>query len=368
MGPGSTPCAHCDNEPTVRCVGRLGQVPALDGLRGLAIALVLGMHADRIVPGGQLGVDLFFVLSGFLITSLLIGEWSTAGTVSLQAFYRRRVLRLVPAFVAMLTVFLVAIAIFRPEEVRSSLIAAVFGIAYLANVAQAGGLSHAEGLTPLWSLATEEQFYLLWPPILFVALRRGVSTRSLMIALAGAAFASCVWRVVLMGKGTDLERLWWAPDTHADPILIGCIAGMLFATGRIARVRGGELALVAGAVIISMGAPEIFGLMTPFAIACAVVILVVALEPGWWFARMLALRPLRYLGRISYALYLWHLPIFVALGWKAGMPVAILAAAASYHFVESPFLRRRHRGRVYVTGAGSDIATLRRTGAATASP
>ena len=332
---------------TVCLVRNLGHVPALDGLRGIAILLVLGVHVKEIVPGGLLGVDLFFVLSGFLITSLLLNEHAATGTISLPAFYRRRALRLFPAFVVMIGVFLALVAIFSRDELGQSAIAAGFGITYLANIAQAaGGLFDAAELTPLWSLATEEQFYLLWPPILFLTLRRGVSTRTIIGALALLALASCAWRIVLLSNGATTGRVWLAPDSHADPILIGCVAGVVYTTARFQRLRFAELALIISAGIIAMsgwGRPEMHGLLLPFVIACAIVMLAVALDPNWWFSRILAVPPLRYLGRISYGLYLWHVPILLAFGWKVGLPLAVIVAALSHRFVEKPFLRRKYQ-------------------------
>jgi peptidoglycan/LPS O-acetylase OafA/YrhL len=321
-------------------------VPALDGLRGVAILLVLGVHTRDLIPGGLLGVDLFFVLSGFLITSILLAERARTGTVSLRAFYRRRALRLVPALVFMLSVYLAATALFDPEGMRAGLVAAGLGITYVANIAQTGGLFEAEELRPLWSLATEEQFYLLWPPLLAIALVLRASYRVLCAILVGLALVSVVWRVALLVDGASFDRLWVGPDTHIDPILIGCVAGVLHTSGVLERARLGDLALIVGASIVAMSAwfaYETHILVTFFAICSALVVLAASSTPHWWFTRILELRPLRYLGKISYGLYLWHVPMLLAFGGIFGIPLAIVVAGLSYRFVEQPFLRRKQQ-------------------------
>jgi peptidoglycan/LPS O-acetylase OafA/YrhL len=323
---------------------RLHHVPALDGLRGLAILLVLGVHTRELIPGGLLGVDLFFVLSGFLITSRLLAERARTGTISLREFYRRRALRLLPALILMLSVYLAATALLDTEGVRPGIVAAGFGISYVANLAQMGGLFEAEELRPLWSLAAEEQFYLLWPPILAIALALRASYRVLCVLLVGLALVSGCWRVALLASGASFERLWVGPDTHADPILLGCVAGVLYTSGALERVRFGDVALVVGASIVAMSAwfaSETHVLLTFFAICSALVVLAAASRTSWWFTRVLELRPLRYLGKISYGLYLWHVPMLAAFGGTIGIPLALVVAGLSYRYVEQPFLRRK---------------------------
>ena len=341
-------------------------MPALDGLRGVAILLVLGVHTSELVPGGLLGVDLFFVLSGFLITSILLAERARTNTISLRAFYRRRALRLLPALIFMLSVYLAATALFDPDGVRSGVVAAGFGISYVANVAQMGSLFDDEGLRPLWSLATEEQFYLLWPPLLAIALAFRASVRVLCGVLVGLALASLVWRVALLATGASFERLWVGPDTHADPILIGCVAGVLYTSGTLERIRFGGIALVVGAGIVAMSAwfaPQTHVFVTLFAICSGLVVLAAASTEQWWFTRVLEVRPLRYVGKISYGLYLWHAPLLVAFG-MIGLPLALVVAGLSYRYVEQPFLRRkRKRGnpetRSSVTAGETSGSTLR---------
>ena len=348
-----------DTNPSLP-IGPRRHVPALDGLRGVAILLVLGVHTRELVPGGLLGVDLFFVLSGFLITSILLAERAQTGAISLGAFYRRRALRLLPALVFMLSVYLAATALFAPDRLGSGLAAAGFGIAYLANIAQMGGLFEAEELRPLWSLATEEQFYLLWPPLLAILLALRASYRVLATVLVGLALVSVAWRIALLADGASFDRLWVGPDTHVDPILIGCVAGVLYTSGKLPRVRFGDLALVVGASIVAMSAwfaYETQVLVTFFAICSGVVVLSAASTRPWWFTSVLELRPLRYIGTISYGLYLWHVPVLAAVGGTLGPPVALVVAAFSYRYVEQPFLRRKRHASAHDRRPSDDCAS-----------
>jgi peptidoglycan/LPS O-acetylase OafA/YrhL len=319
----------------------LGRVPALDAVRGLAIVLVLSMHSGNVVPGGAMGVDLFFVLSGFLITSLLVAEWSSRGRISLRAFYRRRALRLVPALALMLLVVTALTAVFDPADFRDTLVAAAAGITYIANVVQAAhGTFEVPWLMPLWSLANEEQFYLVWPPVLIVLLALKVRPRTIALALTAAALASVLWRFVLLSEHASLQRLWFGSDTHADPILVGCAAGIAYSFGLVRRVRWAWVAFVGGGVIVALVpflSPLTLLVLPLFAAACAVVVLACVLEPASLLVRALDQAPLRFFGKISYALYLWQLPIYVAIGWQRGLPVAIVVAALSTFCVERMF-------------------------------
>ena len=165
---------------------RLGYRPSLDGLRAVAILLVVAVLPRSWLPGGTLGVDLFFVLSGFLITTLLLEERGATGDVSLPHFYARRALRLLPALWLLLIVY-VAYGLANGHHGLPSHVlgAAAIGAGHVANFfAAAGSPNQAHYLVHLWSLAQEEQFYLLWPIVLLALLRRGVSTRTLLLGFA----------------------------------------------------------------------------------------------------------------------------------------------------------------------------------------
>jgi peptidoglycan/LPS O-acetylase OafA/YrhL len=333
-------------------VRALGHVPALDGLRGIAIALVLSVHVgDELLPGGRLGVDLFFVLSGFLITSLLVTEWHATNAISLRAFYRRRALRLFPALFMMLGVYVLvasALALSGRGDLGSSVTAAGLGAVYAYNLAAGYFGFMSDGLGHLWSLGQEEQFYLLWPPVLLLALYSRSRPRLLIAGLWAFVLGLLAWRIWLVFGGASGARLY-TPDTHSDPILIGCLAGLLYSFGYATRVPravaylclGTSVAIIATFVEVNSN-HHMFG-RPLFATAVAIILLAVTLDARWWFTRLMTVRPLRGLGTISYGLYLWHFPIFFALGWEFGLPLSIAVALVSYRFVELPFLRRKTR-------------------------
>ena len=333
---------------------RLGHVPALDALRGIAILLVLAVHTGDdldTLPGGVLGVDLFFVLSGFLITSLLLAEWDRDGGMSFRGFYRRRALRLLPALFAMLAVFL-AVSAVASETFGTDLRWGLYSLLYVVNIAavREGGID-ADGLQHMWTLAQEEQFYLVWPLALWTALRLGVRPRGLVLLLAGLGAALIAWRTASWLGDATPGYLFYAPETRSDGLVLGCLAGVAFSYGLVRRVPT-HLATVMvvpacfAVATLNFQKPGLASiLLAVFCASATVALLACVLEPGWWFTRLVDRGWLRGLGRISYGLYLWHLPIYVAVGWKLGLPLALLAALASYRFVERPFLRMRHRTR-----------------------
>jgi peptidoglycan/LPS O-acetylase OafA/YrhL len=342
----------------------LGYRPALDGVRGLAIALVVGFHAFGWPGAGTLGVDLFFVLSGFLITVILIEEHVRTGTISIRGFYRRRARRLLPALFAMLTPYLLLAGFAALAGHGSALILALGGaLTYTSNIIVAADPSAVPaGLIHLWSLAEEEQFYLIWPLLLVSLLRLG--RRDVGRCLGVLLALVLVFRLVLVARGASLERLYYGPDTHGDPLIIGCVFGYWFKTGRLHRlmaaprtrslVGGAALALIVTAAILLDAVPQrlfyLAQLPTLFAV-CAGVFIVSAASGGSAIALALSTRPLAFLGRISYSLYLWHLPLLVMFGVHrhfglrgfAVIALSLIAATLSRYLVEIPFLRRCER-------------------------
>jgi peptidoglycan/LPS O-acetylase OafA/YrhL len=350
-------------------VERLGQRPALDGLRGLAIAGVVFFHAFGQPIGGFLGVDLFFVLSGFLITTLLLEEHAAEGRILLRAFYRRRALRLLPALAPVVVAFLL-LTIAHPSERIRILTAAAAAIFYVSNLMWAfghpGGIQAAIG--PLWSLAQEEQFYLLWPPLLILLLRR--RARGIGWALLALALALTVNRIVLSFVGMPWHRVYFAPDTHSSGILAGCALAFAWRAGALRRWPEGGDALVLGlllllAAFIATGpAGNVLGIPLAELAAIGLITSVLA-APGSVLPRALAWAPLRGLGRISYGLYLWH--VLVAQLFHNRHPllallVAVLVAVISYKAIEKPFLRRKRRPstssrRVNLEQVALDVST-----------
>jgi peptidoglycan/LPS O-acetylase OafA/YrhL len=338
--------------------GRLGYRPALDGLRAVAITLVVCLHSWTTPKGGELGVDLFFVLSGFLITRLLMEEHRATGTFSLRSFYKRRVRRLMPALLVMLTVSnLVALASGNDRLLFPTLA----GLTYTTNLLAAthhytgsGGLEH------LWSLAEEEQFYLLWPSVLIVLLRfrRRIVITVLLVVFAAAVAHEC-WLVL---HGADGARLGNGPDTRADGLIAGCLLAVSweFVSSRVAGALVVALAPLAYVAIVDVpvGTPQLnLGLLAAVAVFFAAIVRL-AIDPGP-LAWMLGLPPFRFLGRISYSLYLWHPPIFAAFGVataavdvKLGaIALSLLVAAASYRLIEQPFRHRSRRPAAALTPA-----------------
>lgn len=342
-------------------------LPALDGIRAVAVLSVMVFHLGTFVPefgpllgGGFLGVDIFFVLSGFLITCVLINEFSRTSTISLKYFYIRRVFRLVPAFWAYIIVlFLFGRFVLSAGEISATFGGwnVVFALTYLTNwrIALAGPIGH---FNHTWSLSIEEQFYLLWPPVLIMLLRsqwgklRVVAVLGCLIAII-AAFR--LWRA---NNGAAFGELYFTTESRIDSLLTGCLAGFLFMSASI-RSRLSEskhfvylagLAVVVDAFLLySARELEIFRWqLLVFEISTAVVILWVSTQPQGLPSRVLSTDSMRFVGRVSYALYLWH-PVAYRIAYDfvpdlsvqipAALTFAFGAAIASYYLIELPFLR-----------------------------
>ncbi len=351
----------------------LGYHRELDGLRGVAVIVVVVYHVGGVLwpaakswllPGGMLGVDLFFVLSGFLITSLLLGENERRGRVDLPAFARRRLLRLVPGMVGLMAVTLVVAALttdwlYEVDEVVSS---TGWALTFTANWAMLAERPFVMG--HLWSVAIEGQFYVLWAVAVVVALRfRRASAVLAAVALAGIA-AVIWWRYVETERGTNMFHIYMGTLTRLDAPLVGTLAGLAVATGRLDRLRGRAAAAVAlvGLAVVAVCVttlgpfdPVLYrGLFTAVALAGACAVVGVVRAGGGALVWVLSSRPLVLAGMVSYSLYLWHLPIFdwlthatpdwsPALRVPVGVVAAVAAATLSYVVIERPFLRRRHR-------------------------
>jgi len=314
--------------------------PELDGLRGIAVILVIGSHAW--IPGFGLGapagVTLFFVLSGFLITSLLVSERERTGRVDLVAFYMRRALRLLPALYAFVLVTIVGygLGLWANKPADPFAIVAVLG--YVGNWASAAGVEPGMfGHT--WSLAVEEQFYILWPAVLLLALRLG-ERRTTAIVLLSLAILVLPWREFVMNTGGYL-RAYVGTDTQADALFFGCAIALL---GTRLPSWAGWLG-IAGLVAVA----EKWGNIVPFfslsAVASALAVAGCPAALGW--------RPLAYIGRISYGLYLWHyLFIWSGIPWPVAIAATLATASISYRYLEQPFLRLKER-RFARAGRGS---------------
>jgi peptidoglycan/LPS O-acetylase OafA/YrhL len=371
----------------------LGHVAALDGVRALAVAAVVLFHGGVPVRGGFLGVDVFFVLSGFLITSLLLVELERDGRLAFGRFYERRARRLLPALVVLVAV-VCAYAMFAvPGGSLPLLPGQIVGtMAYVGNWTLIA--SHATyftlGLPPsplqhTWSLAIEEQFYLVWPLLLY-GLHRITRRRDALGALCVLGALGCAaFGAVRFEQGASVNALYFATQTHATTMLLGAAFACALLrrapdrgeaafrrappSWRRAGNAGGVVAwalVVVGLLTISgtgaalyRGGYLVVGAVTALAIAATVWV------PDGWSARALSLRPVTYVGRISYGIYLYHFPLFLWLDHGQtgldGAPllfvrlaVTLAVAAVSYTWIERPI--RERRVLTGVTGLAGAIA------------
>jgi peptidoglycan/LPS O-acetylase OafA/YrhL len=344
---------------------RLGYRPALDGVRGVAIIGVLAFHTHHLfgwslLKGGNVGVDIFFVLSGFLITALLIEEWEHAGAISLKSFYWRRALRLVPALLILLTIlYFVSDLLFVPAEADDTRRGMPIAFVYASDVALAFFNIRLGALQHTWSLAIEEHFYLVWPLLLLGALKLRVGRKKLVVITLLLAFASAFHRATLQQLGALAVRTYYGVDTRADALLIGCAAGMCVSWG-LFRSRNVK-PLLAPALIFIIACLLTTGFASPFmhlggfavlASATAVLLVNVVLSPSTLASKVLEYGPLVWLGRISYGVYLWHYPVFKAasflrLAWPLKLCIALaatlLVSALSYYLFEKPALNLKRK-------------------------
>jgi len=207
-------------------------LPQLDGLRGVAIVAVMLFHAGILTfGGGFIGVDIFFVLSGFLITTLLVREHQTHGSVSLRNFYMRRALRLLPALLILLLVFcLLSFLRLDRADAKSNYVGALIVLFYLSNWARALSLHPQYPLDHTWSLSIEEQFYALWPVILILMLTTLKKPKHVLALTVGFALAAWCLRVYLTMSGSTVERIYYGSDTRADSLMVGCALGIFYAS------------------------------------------------------------------------------------------------------------------------------------------
>ena len=349
---------HLDSD-SGRPGAKLGYQPGLDGVRALAIGCVVLSHTIGFPATGFLGVDIFFVLSGFLITTLLLEEHARHGRVSLRGFYRRRALRLLPALFVVLGVFLavsVLAVLIRGGSLDRAIFGVVAGIGYFSNIAIASGSETAampNELRHLWSLAIEEQFYIVWPVVLMFLFRARL--RLALVALGVVVILVAAQQVQLYLEGATWERIAYGSDTRSTSILVGCALALALATAARPTIeaiakRIAPLAVVCFfALLLVVPGPSFFSAWILAVALCSAWLILLALDGRSLLARTLAVPPLVFLGRISYSLYLWHIPIYVTFGLSThpelldvpALSLSLLCATASYYFVEMPFLRKK---------------------------
>ena len=223
---------------------RLGYQPGLDGLRAVAVVAVLLYHFGvSWLPGGFLGVEVFFVISGYLITSLLLAEWRADHGIALGSFWARRARRLLPALFAMLAVVSAAALIFAPDavpELRRGIPAALVYMTNWYEIVRKQSYFARFGRPPLllhlWSLAVEEQFYLIWPPLLLLGVRRTRGRRRPRVyAALGGAAASALAGYLLYHPGVDPSRVYYGTDTRASGLLLGAVLAMGWTPSRLVK-------------------------------------------------------------------------------------------------------------------------------------
>ncbi len=345
---------------------RLPYLPALDGLRALAVIAVLFYHAGlRWIPGGFLGVEIFFTISGYLIASLLLSEWRETGRIALKQFWLRRARRLLPALFAIIIGALAFSVVFLPEEVASLRgdAAAAFGYStnwylifshksYFETVGRPSMLQH------LWSLAVEEQFYVIWPLMFVLAMRRW-RERQVLLGVIAVALASAILMGVLYQPDVDPSRVYYGTDTRAAGILIGVVLAFIWAPGR-SEGRGARLPLdVIG--FAALGALLLFCLkiteFDPFlyrggfslvALSTAILVAASVHRKSRILQAVLGFSVLRWVGLRSYGIYLWHWPVFMLTRPHLDTPLdglpllalrfglTLILAELSFRLVETP--------------------------------
>jgi len=346
-------------------VRSLSHNSGLDALRGIAITLVFLFHAGiQGFSGAFIGVDIFFVLSGFLITLLLLQEHQTKGKISLRKFYIRRMLRLLPGLMLMLLTYLAYVnfhvgdSTVKLHELQDALIA----LFYAANWTRAFDLNRPDILGHTWSLSAEEQFYIIWPLFIRFLLPLSGLLRSLIIALL--FFLSWAWRAYLLSHGASWNRLYNGLDCRADMLLAGCLLASLWNTGYLdfwpnSKLFSRIFVFISFIVLAVMSntvdwqkAPLYLWQYPLVALGTAIIILEIVSLPGGFVNKTLNRKWLVLAGKISYGIYLWHYPVIsqlkeIRVSTKLQPIVAALLtvffAVISWYGIERPCLKLKHR-------------------------
>ncbi|MDQ0213968.1 peptidoglycan/LPS O-acetylase OafA/YrhL [Oikeobacillus pervagus] len=344
-------------------------IAGLDGLRGISVLAVIAYHLNMSwAPGGMLGVTIFFVLSGYLITDLLIFEWERHGRINFKQFWFKRARRLLPAMITMLFVVSAFVTMFMPvllPKLREESLAAYLYISnwwfIIKDVSYFESFGIPSLLTHFWSLAVEEQFYIIWPIIIYIALRMKVSRKWGGMSILAVAILSAFLMGILYQPGTDPSRVYYGTDTRAFSILIGAALAVIWPSRSLSKTIPKKVGRImdwigVGALFIILfmmantNQYESFlyrGGMFLFSMVVAVLVAVLA-HPVSYLNKMMSFKPLLWVGVRSYGIYLWHYPVIVLTNQISildNIPVLkliiqvvliLMFAALSWKWVEEP--------------------------------
>jgi peptidoglycan/LPS O-acetylase OafA/YrhL len=353
-------CRKQESEPEFR------HFAVLDGLRGIAVLIVMAYHLDELAPqltmlttGGFLGVDIFFVLSGFLITSVLLNEYRQTSTFSLSNFFIRRFFRLTPA----LWVFLFFVLAFG-EKLQPDFFSYIsydtFGYAFTYTINWKSAATGMSGqLNHIWSLSIEEQFYIVWALLLYKAFEKGRSRERIATATGLLIGFLILQRGIRAATGTGHNILYYSTDSRIDGLLIGCLASMVYfwklagqgflTSGAFRRLFLASL-IVGSCIFITFSYNDrqlYYGFISLFSLSVAITILWLISNESTLIHRFLENSALRWIGKISYGLYLWHFFFFTVAKKQfdgipqqvaLGLTLSFAAAVLSFYFVERPIL------------------------------
>lgn len=346
-------------------------VQELDGLRAIAVMLVLVLHADptlQFFPGGFVGVDIFFVLSGYLITNNLLREFINNGRVSLKWFFARRIIRLWPALFVMLLVITLADVTINGHLQARTLKELIVASLHISNWTRAFDVLPMHYFGHTWSLAIEEQFYLLWPPVVVFLWGGKYKVKNLTYIALLTIVLSFIWLALLQSKGASINRMYNGLDTRVMGLLSGAVLSLMrfrsilpvSRSGSTSKVRGRDNFLLACSLLclstpfwMRYDANYMYpqGLLFVSIGMCCILQIVL----NHHFQRLnvaLRFKPLVYLGTISYGLYLWHYPVFqivrsfganVLQTFLIGGFVACCIAILSHKLLERPLLEKIKR-------------------------
>ncbi|MBC1374335.1 acyltransferase family protein [Listeria farberi] len=344
-------------------------VPSIDGLRALAVIAVIAYHLNfSWAKGGFIGVDIFFVLSGYLITNILLTQWEKNQSLQLKQFWLRRFRRLIPAVYVMIVVVVIYSVFFHPEilkNLRGDAIASFFYVSnwwfIFHNISYFDSFGLPSPLKNLWSLAIEEQFYMVWPLFLLVFLKWVKNPKLLLKIVIGLGLLSAILMTVLYVPGTDPSRVYYGTDTRAFDLLAGCALAFVWPFNRLSPVvpKKSKAALnIAGTIsilffvlftaFVSEYQPFLYRGGLLFVAILGVIMIATISHPASYLSKIFSFKPLRWIGTRSYGIYLWHYPIITLTTpvleitqpniWRAILQVAatVIIAELSFRFIETP--------------------------------